>query len=376
MDTTTEFLLDGGAVVGEQIGSGVDTYLRGSNLISANGDTYYLFNGHGDVVNLSNTNGTSTKTYEYDAFGVEQNIDELDGNPFRYCGEYFDRETGTYYLRARYYDPKRGRFTQEDTLALNVFTCTPQILLIAQVGNKYVYCANNPVMYSDPSGNKVDMSPDPRQAAIDDGGTAPADDSSSGSESTGGNGSTSSEGSAEPDHPIIPGGADDGSEPTPDAFDYEETGESQTGSLLEEPSQGDSVENEVNPATNESGGEDEVIRTSTELVLDSLGDMALFTAGYITKISAEVVAVISYASTAVVGTAAAPATGGLSAAAAFAFMVLIAETGYAIVGDVATVISAFAEYFQDNSVTLELFFPSSFEEVLEFVLSGPVRIGD
>ncbi len=220
--TTTEFLLDGGAVVGEQIGSGVDTYLRGSNLISANGDTYYLFNGHGDVVDLSNTSGNSTKTYEYDAFGVEQNIDELDDNPFRYCGEYFDRETGTYYLRARYYDPKRGRFTQEDTLALNVFTCSPQILLIAQVGNKYVYCANNPVMYSDPSGRKVDLSPDPRQAAIDDGGTAPADDPSTGGGSTGTGGSspdgenanTGNDGgdgteSGKPDLPALPSDAGD-----------------------------------------------------------------------------------------------------------------------------------------------------------------------
>ena len=33
----------------------------------------------------------------------------------RYCGEYFDNETGTYYLRARYYDPAIGRFTQQDT---------------------------------------------------------------------------------------------------------------------------------------------------------------------------------------------------------------------------------------------------------------------
>ncbi|MBQ1554791.1 MAG: hypothetical protein IIZ68_04970 [Clostridia bacterium] len=38
-----------------------------------------------------------------------------DPNPFRYCGEYFDVESGAYYLRARYYGPSIGRFTQEDT---------------------------------------------------------------------------------------------------------------------------------------------------------------------------------------------------------------------------------------------------------------------
>lgn len=56
----------------------------------------------------------SQKTYSYDAFGVEQDPDSTDPNPFRYCGEYFDKETGTYYLRARYYAPETGRFTQED----------------------------------------------------------------------------------------------------------------------------------------------------------------------------------------------------------------------------------------------------------------------
>ena len=168
--TTTEFLLDGGAVVGEMRGLSTDTYLRGSNLISANGDTYYLFNGHGDVVNLTNTNGNSTKTYEYDAFGVEDDIDSNDLNPFRYCGEYFDNETGTYYLRARYYDPNTGRFTQEDphwdssnsiygdtpaaldALGLTSSTNTPQILAIQQSGNLYVYCVGNPVCFTDPSG--------------------------------------------------------------------------------------------------------------------------------------------------------------------------------------------------------------------------------
>ena len=52
-----------------------------------------------------------TKTYDYDAFGNEAEPSSTDTNPFRYCGEYFDTETGTYYLRARYYDPAVGRFT-------------------------------------------------------------------------------------------------------------------------------------------------------------------------------------------------------------------------------------------------------------------------
>ena len=63
----------------------------------------------------ADSTGANTRTYDYDAFGVEKGPDPLDENPFRYCGEYFDRETETYYLRARYYDPTIGRFTQQDT---------------------------------------------------------------------------------------------------------------------------------------------------------------------------------------------------------------------------------------------------------------------
>ena len=61
-----------------------------------------LKNGHGDVVSLLQ-NGAVVKTYDYDAYGKEKNIDQTDTNPFRYCGEYFDTEIGSIYLRNRYY---------------------------------------------------------------------------------------------------------------------------------------------------------------------------------------------------------------------------------------------------------------------------------
>jgi len=38
-----------------------------------------------------------TKTYQYDAFGVERNRDKNDINPYRYCCEYYDHETNQYY---------------------------------------------------------------------------------------------------------------------------------------------------------------------------------------------------------------------------------------------------------------------------------------
>ena len=151
----TAYLLDGGNVVAEvQNNTVTDNYLRGVNLIrrtSTDETEYYLFNAHGDVVTTTNPNGTVNQSYDYDAFGNEKNPDALDTNPFRYCGEYLDFETGDYYLRARYYDPTIGRFTQQDTHwntanmiygdapQLSNYTYIPQITAIMQSDNQYVY---------------------------------------------------------------------------------------------------------------------------------------------------------------------------------------------------------------------------------------------
>ena len=108
--------------------------------------TYYHFNAHGDVVALTNESGSKTKSYSYNAFGVEHNESTLDDNPFRYCGEYYDKETKTIYLRARYYNAAQGRFTQQDGWEY----ANPEDPLSL---NLYTYCWNNPVRYKDYSGN-------------------------------------------------------------------------------------------------------------------------------------------------------------------------------------------------------------------------------
>ena len=128
-------------------------YVRGTGLAakydfvsgSKTGYTYYLQNAHGDVDDLLDENGIVTKSYRYDAFGVEKNIDDNDMNAFRYCGEYYDKETATIYLRARYYNPSNGRFNSRDSFAGR--TGDPLSL------NLYTYCKNNPVRFIDPSGH-------------------------------------------------------------------------------------------------------------------------------------------------------------------------------------------------------------------------------
>ena len=128
-------------------------YLRGINLITYEDGIgikkYYMFNGHGDVTSLTDGSGNVIKSYDYDAFGNEKNPDVNDTNVFRYCGEYFDKETGTIYLRARYYDPEMGRFINEDSYEGQV---TDPLSL-----NLYTYCGNDPINNVDPSGNSWDV---------------------------------------------------------------------------------------------------------------------------------------------------------------------------------------------------------------------------
>ena len=68
-------------------------------------------------------------------------------NPIRYRGYYYDVETGLYYLQSRYYDPEIGRFISPDEFDYLGVDGTPLSF------NLYTYCNNNPVKYSDESGN-------------------------------------------------------------------------------------------------------------------------------------------------------------------------------------------------------------------------------
>ena len=116
-------------------------YLRGVNLVAQEIDNqswYYTHNAHGDVVQRIRDNGEAAPVYHYDAFGNERNPVDTDPNPFRYCGEYWDKETESYYLRARCYVPRNGRFTQEDPIGSGL--------------NWYTYCYSNPVLLVDPTG--------------------------------------------------------------------------------------------------------------------------------------------------------------------------------------------------------------------------------
>ena len=106
----------------------------------------YSYNGIG--------NGNRKVEYAYDAFGncsivYGTSHDLARRNPIRYRGYYFDRETGLYYLNARYYNPQWRRFISPDSPDY-LDPETPNGL------NLYAYCYNDPVNYADPSGQKAE----------------------------------------------------------------------------------------------------------------------------------------------------------------------------------------------------------------------------
>ena len=148
----TVYVWDGDQVVMELSKGGTvqKRYIRGNDLVYADkGEntekTYYVTDMHGNVVQLLDESGNVTKTYEYDSFGNEVKPEKKDENPYRYCGEYYDKETEEVYLRARYYEPGVGRFITRDT-----YTGESDEPLSLHL---YTYCANDGVNAWDPSGH-------------------------------------------------------------------------------------------------------------------------------------------------------------------------------------------------------------------------------
>ncbi len=144
----------------------------------------YGYNGHGDVVYLTDTDGIVQITYDYDEFGnpiettsyriqprapgmvevedAEEKVEIITSaiyNPYRYaCYEYIE-EIGIYDLNARYYNPEIARFLSPDPYynlgnrIIGMYEINiPNVWSIIQANNIYVYCGNSPIIFTDENG--------------------------------------------------------------------------------------------------------------------------------------------------------------------------------------------------------------------------------
>ncbi|MDD3793832.1 MAG: hypothetical protein PHI37_03405 [Candidatus Gracilibacteria bacterium] len=99
---------------------------------------YYHKNHLGSVEGISDGSGNVVVSYDYDSFGNVKIVSGNDnGNTRLFTGREYDREINLYYLRARYYDAKLGRFISRDSID------------IVDDVNLYSYVGNNGVMYTD-----------------------------------------------------------------------------------------------------------------------------------------------------------------------------------------------------------------------------------
>jgi RHS repeat-associated protein len=108
--------------------------------------SFYNYDGGGNVRQLTNSAGTVTDSYEYDAYGNEFTVTGTTPNEFMYRGEQYDSDLGLYYLRARYMNPVTGRFMSRDPEEGKVKD--PRTL------HKYLYADGDPLDGIDPTGGE------------------------------------------------------------------------------------------------------------------------------------------------------------------------------------------------------------------------------
>jgi len=154
----TEYYLDGGRIAAEyRKGENVFIYyyydatgIAGMNYGGT--DYYFKKNILGDILKIYNATGVEVGSYRYDPWGKIETIsgEMAEKNAFRYRGYYYDTETGFYYLQTRYYDPSIRRFISADNYEL-----IPTLAQTLGQLNMYAYCNNNPIMYTDETGEGI-----------------------------------------------------------------------------------------------------------------------------------------------------------------------------------------------------------------------------
>jgi RHS repeat-associated protein len=135
-------------------GSKMKTYVYANSQILAqhNGNYnaprfFYLHDRLGSVRLVINGNCVAQSSYTYNSFGevIESGHEsQAPSDDFMFTRQFYDSETGQYYLRARMYDPPLMRFISRDPVDGKFEE--PLTL------HKYLYCGNDPINRIDPWG--------------------------------------------------------------------------------------------------------------------------------------------------------------------------------------------------------------------------------
>ena len=156
--TTTNFLVDTSGSLSQVVAETDETgilkayYLRGDDLLAVlrpSGPGTYLTrffhaDGLGSIRRLTNEVGTVTDGYTYSAFGELLAHTGTDPQPYAFTGEPLDPNSGFQYHRARWMDPRVGRFAGIDPFAGTAFD--PFSL------HRYLYANADPVGRVDTTG--------------------------------------------------------------------------------------------------------------------------------------------------------------------------------------------------------------------------------
>ncbi|MFH7321103.1 RHS repeat-associated core domain-containing protein [Desulfurivibrio sp. D14AmB] len=148
---TTRYVYDGQDILFETDETGAigNRYLPGPGIdqplaLHQGRHTYYYHaDGLGSITALTDQRGRVVQDYHYDSFGNPRNRKNRIKQPYTFTAREYDRETGLYYYRARYYDAPAGRFISKDPIGF-----------AGDGPNLYAYVLNNPANVVDPTGLK------------------------------------------------------------------------------------------------------------------------------------------------------------------------------------------------------------------------------
>jgi len=141
----TKLSYDGLDVVMDDDNGTLTKYLNGERIdnklrqTTGSATSYFLADHLGSSNGLTDSTGALTASSSYDSFGNPSNSNFP--SRYQFTGREYDAFSGLQFSRARFYDPKLGRFISEDPIGFRGGDV-----------NLFGYVQNNPVRFNDPTG--------------------------------------------------------------------------------------------------------------------------------------------------------------------------------------------------------------------------------